>query len=83
MEVNENVAKTYGDQIPWVWMYLKEIFWWIFLLNFAVGTFNLLPVKPLDGGLMLEEVLRYKLSDDQIKPIINTISIFLILIYSG
>jgi membrane-associated protease RseP (regulator of RpoE activity) len=80
MEINENVAKTYGDQIPWIWMYLKEIFWWIFLLNFAVGTFNLLPVKPLDGGLMLEEVLRYKLSNDQIKPIINVISILLILI---
>ena len=78
MEVNENVAKTYGDQIPWVWMYLKDLFWWIFFLNFAVGTFNLLPVKPLDGGLMLEEALRYKLSDDQIKPIIYTISILLI-----
>lgn len=80
MEVIDNVAKTYGDQLPWTWMYLKDLFWWIFFLNFAIGTFNLLPVKPLDGGLMLEEVLRYKLSEDQIKPFIMTISIFLILI---
>lgn len=80
MEVSDNVAKTYGDQLPWAWMYLKDLFWWIFFLNFAIGTFNLLPVKPLDGGLMLEEVLRYKLSEDQIKPFIMTISIFLILI---
>lgn len=80
MEVSDNVAKTYGDQLPWTWMYLKDLFWWIFFLNFAIGTFNLLPVKPLDGGLMLEEVLRYKLSEDQIKPFIMTISIFLILI---
>ncbi len=80
MEINENVAKIYGEQLPWAWMYLKDLFWWIFLINFAVGTFNLLPFKPLDGGLMLEETLRYKLSDKQIKPIINTISVFLILI---
>jgi membrane-associated protease RseP (regulator of RpoE activity) len=78
MQVNEKVANTYGDQLPWAWMYFKDLFWWIFFLNFAVGTFNLLPVKPLDGGLMLEEALRYKLSDDQIKPIIYTISILLI-----
>ena len=80
MEVTEKVAKNYGEQLPWVWLYLQDLFYWIFLLNFAVGTFNLLPFKPLDGGLMLEEVLRYKLSEDQIKPIIMTISAFLIFI---
>ncbi|MDP1553078.1 MAG: site-2 protease family protein [Methanobacteriaceae archaeon] len=79
-EVKENVAKTYGNQIPWVWMYLQEIFNWIYMLNFLVGTFNLLPMKPLDGGLMLEEVLRYKLSDRLVKPIINSVSTFIILI---
>lgn len=79
-EVKENVAKNYGNQIPWVWMYLQEIFNWIYMLNFLVGTFNLLPMKPLDGGLMLEEVLRYKLSDRLVKPIINSVSTFIILI---
>jgi hypothetical protein len=37
-------------------------------------------MKPLDGGLMLEEVLRYKLSDRIVKPIINSVSTFIILI---
>ncbi len=84
MEVDETVAKTYGEQIPWVWFYLQEIFKWIFLINLAVGTFNLLPLKAgfliLDGALMLEEALRYKLSDRHIKPIVNIISSFLGLI---
>jgi membrane-associated protease RseP (regulator of RpoE activity) len=83
-EVDENVAKTYGEQIPWVWFYLQEIFYWIFLINLAVGTFNLLPLKAgfliLDGTLMLEEALRYKLSDRHIKPIVNIISLFIGLI---
>ena len=47
--------------------HLKDLFYWIFLLNFAVGTFNLLPMKPLDGGLILEELLRYKLSKNMVK----------------
>jgi membrane-associated protease RseP (regulator of RpoE activity) len=78
--VNNNVAKTFGDQIPWFIYSLKDLFYWIFLLNFAVGTFNLLPMKPLDGGLILEELLGYKLSEDKVKKIINPLSYFLILI---
>ena len=53
--VNSNVAKTVGTQIPWFIFSLETLFYWIFLLNFSVGIFNLLPLKPLDGGLLLEE----------------------------
>ena len=28
------------------------LFGWIFLINFFVGLFNLLPIGPLDGGRM-------------------------------
>lgn len=78
--VKEDVADIFGNQLPWVWVYLKEIFGWIFMLNFAIGAINLLPAKPLDGGLMFEELLSSKLSEEKVKPIIRSFSWFVILI---
>lgn len=78
--VNQNVANKYGNTLPWFFYELNILFYWIFLLNFAVGTFNLLPMKPLDGGLLLEELLRYRISENTVQKIINPLSYFLILI---
>lgn len=39
-------------------MYLVALLKWIFLLNLGVGLANLLPLKPLDGGFILEEILK-------------------------
>ena len=80
LAVNSNVEKTLGIQIPWFIYDLSQLFYWILLLNFAVGIFNLLPMKPLDGGLMLEELLGYKLSDIWVNRIITPLSYILILI---
>lgn len=80
LEVREEVSSTFGDSLPWFWWYLRDIFFWIYALNFLVGIFNLLPAKPLDGGLMLEELLGYKLSNKMVKPIMSSLSIFLFLI---
>jgi membrane-associated protease RseP (regulator of RpoE activity) len=78
--VNNDIAKKYGDQIPWFLYSFIQLLSWIFLLNFAIGTFNLLPMKPLDGGLILEELLRYKISESKVQKIVNPLSYFLILI---
>jgi membrane-associated protease RseP (regulator of RpoE activity) len=78
--LNNNVAKTFGHQIPWFIYSLRDLFTWIFIINFAVGTFNLLPMKPLDGGLILEELLGYKLSKNRVQQIITPLSYVLILI---
>jgi membrane-associated protease RseP (regulator of RpoE activity) len=76
--INQDVSAKYGNSLPWVLFYLKDLFYWIFLLNFAVGTFNLLPMKPLDGGHIFEEILSYKLSKKTVKPIVNGFSLVLI-----
>jgi hypothetical protein len=34
---------------------LFTLLFWIFALNLGIGLFNLLPLKPLDGGLIFEE----------------------------
>ena len=81
--VNSNVAKTVGTQIPWFIYTIQELFFWIFLLNFSVGIFNLLPMKPLDGGLLLEELLGYKLSEKTVNKIMTPLSYILILVIAS
>lgn len=76
--INQDIAVKYGNTLPWILFYLKDLFNWIFLLNFVVGTFNLLPMKPLDGGHIFEEILSYKLSKETVKPIVNGVSFVLI-----
>jgi membrane-associated protease RseP (regulator of RpoE activity) len=80
MVVNSNVAKTVGTQIPWFIYTIQQLFTWIFLLNFSVGIFNLLPMKPLDGGLLLEELLSYKLSESNVRKIMTPLSYVLIVL---
>jgi membrane-associated protease RseP (regulator of RpoE activity) len=36
---------------------LADGFYWLFWLNFMVGTFNALPLLPLDGGHMYKDVV--------------------------
>ncbi len=66
--------------LPWILFELGELFEWIFMLNLGIGLFNLLPLKPLDGGYMLEILLSYKLSEEHYKPIVNSISAIMAMI---
>ncbi|EKQ53713.1 MAG: putative membrane-associated Zn-dependent protease [Methanobacterium sp. Maddingley MBC34] len=72
--VKPAVAQTYGDIIPWFLFDLADVCYWIFALNIMVGLFNLLPMKPLDGGIMFEELLRYKVSENVTGKIVSSVS---------
>ncbi|MEM7813846.1 MAG: site-2 protease family protein [Candidatus Aenigmatarchaeota archaeon] len=37
--------------------FMKELFGWLYAISFGIGLFNLLPIKPLDGGLIFEEMV--------------------------
>lgn len=63
--ISDPAKSKYGTVIPAVIPTIHEIFYYIFFLNFAVGTFNLLPMKPLDGGLILEEIVNMKIRPDR------------------
>lgn len=43
--------QAYGAPVPW---FLIEVLKWMFALNLLVALFNLLPLKPLDGGHIIE-----------------------------
>lgn len=83
-ELNDGVASIYGDTLPWIWFGVLELFQWICVLNLGIGLFNLLPLKPLDGGHMFETLLSYKLPKYFYKPIVNSLSLILgmIIIFS-
>ena len=66
--------------LPWVLFEFLELFQWVFMLNLGIGLFNLLPLKPLDGGYMLEILLSYKLSEEHYKPIVNALSVVMAMI---
>lgn len=72
--VSPDVQDKYGTFIPWLITELREFFYLVFLLNFSVGTFNLLPMKPLDGGLILEEVVNFRITDERRKDFNNTLN---------
>ena len=66
--------------LPWILFELAELFEWVFMLNLGIGLFNLLPLKPLDGGHMLEILLRYKLPEEKAKPIVNALSVVMAMV---
>jgi len=73
--VSEDLFIILGDA-PWVLVYLAELFMWIFTLNFGIGLFNLLPLKPFDGGLIFEEIIGNWTSERVTRACTYAVSIF-------
>lgn len=58
----------------------NKILKWIFLLNFWIGLVNLLPIKPLDGGLILEAISKkYIKRADHFVHAVSLITLFLLI----
>ncbi len=76
-QIKENISETFGTRIPWLLMYLSRLLAWLFFLNLGIGLANLLPLKPLDGGLILEEIIdKLKISNG--KTVFKTISFLML-----
>ena len=80
-QVHNVISDEYDNQfytpLLWALMPLNELLFWIFFLNFAVGTFNLLPMKPLDGGHLFENILSYISPESVYKPVVTFMSFFM------
>ncbi len=53
----KDIASIYTPS-NYFWM-LYDITYWIFWLNFAIGTFNALPAIPLDGGYIFKDGMNF------------------------
>ncbi|MFC1454706.1 site-2 protease family protein [Candidatus Undinarchaeota archaeon] len=63
-----------------IW-YILNALKWIAFLNFAIGAVNLLPVMPLDGGIMIKEIAK-KISPKIERPIVLFFSILVIAMFA-
>lgn len=75
--ITEPYEGQFYSPLLWILLPLSDLLFWIYFLNFAIGTFNLLPMKPLDGGHLLENLLSYALPEEAYKPIVTFISFFM------
>ncbi|MDO5850710.1 MAG: site-2 protease family protein [Methanobacteriaceae archaeon] len=78
--LNNGFDNQVYSPLMWILIQLPQLFMWIALLNFAVGTFNLLPMKPLDGGHIFETLLSYVCSDMILKAIVTFVSYLMAMI---
>jgi len=51
----EELASLYSYPMQPLFLPLMNFFYWLFWLNFALGTFNALPALPLDGGYLFKD----------------------------
>jgi membrane-associated protease RseP (regulator of RpoE activity) len=61
---------------------VTELLGWILFLNVGIGAANLLPIKPLDGGLMFEEIAKrfLKKRGEKITKVVSIFTLSLVLI---
>ncbi len=71
------VGSSYASSLGSVGLVFYMLLFWIFLISFFVGMVNILPIKPLDGGYLFEEIVKKFTKHD--KPIVRAVSIFMIL----
>ncbi len=75
----QNVVSKIG--MDWLVLPLFFSLYWIYVLNIGIGLMNLFPLVPLDGGRMLDDVLKTYLPEKIVTPVrYFTIGIGLVLL---
>lgn len=61
-------------------LFLYQLLFWVFVFSLGIGLVNLLPIKPLDGGLFFEELVGHFTKETQaiVKVVSATMLILLI-----
>jgi membrane-associated protease RseP (regulator of RpoE activity) len=50
---NKEIAEKYGNFFPPLVQWIHLFIFWLWIISWGVGLFNLLPLGPVDGGRML------------------------------
>ena len=66
---------TYSSTIPWG---LVGVLKWMFILNFAIGLINLLPMVPLDGGYIFRGLLEKKVKKETARKVSYALALFIL-----
>ncbi len=57
---------------------LYNLLWWSAVFTSSVAVINMLPIYPLDGGRMLEALLRSKMGEGQAKTLLYLVSAYFV-----
>jgi len=75
------IKPQYQSFIGPVFYWLKDLFKWLFLLNFFIGLFNLLPLGIVDGGRILNTLLQSTMKNkEKAKKVWGFISLFFVVL---
>lgn len=75
------ISPEYWSLAPWHWKWkLISLLKWTAFLNFAIGLINLMPILPLDGGLMVQEAAR-KISPKREKKIMSAMNLLVLFLF--
>ena len=78
---NERRVKDQYKFIKHIFYWFKDLFRWLFLLNFFIGLFNLLPLGIVDGGRILNTLLQSTMRDkEKARKVWGFISLFFIIL---
>ena len=61
----KNERKWYSDMFENIFVWFRDLFKWMALLNIFIGIANLLPIGPVDGGQMLRTLLLKVFKDEK------------------
>ena len=78
--VNPECYQVVGGVNTQVFWFTYGILIWVIIMNLGVGIFNLLQIKPLDGGLMLESLIGKFSSKKFAVRVINLVSVVFLLL---
>ncbi|MBI4019545.1 MAG: site-2 protease family protein [Candidatus Aenigmarchaeota archaeon] len=73
-------APAYTTTLPDIALGAYMLLFWIYTFSFGVGLFNLLPMKPLDGGPFFQEIIsKYTPHSEQITKYVSIAMLMLVL----
>jgi membrane-associated protease RseP (regulator of RpoE activity) len=56
--IKKNISENYKHSLL-TFLWISKLIFWLYLINFGVGLFNLLPLGPVDGGRMFKTGISY------------------------
>ena len=79
-KIKDNIKSSYGEFLPKALIWVYGLFVILFVLNFGIGLFNLVPIGPLDGGRMLQLPLQRYFGKEKGNRIWGYVGIFFMIL---
>ena len=81
MQIKNEIKGKIGTFIPGALVWLHMLVFWIFVVSFGVGLFNLLPLGPIDGGRMFYTAIKHYVKDEvKAKKIFGSVTLLCLLL---